>query len=89
MKTAVQVPVIESERGWGQRVDDHMVCLTVEDAKAFIKEFNAKNNEPSVPDWYMYAEDSTKAIDINDDQYKKLKKLKRMWRSQLLQVGKI
>lgn len=52
---AVMVPVIESERGWGQKIDDHMVCLTNEDAGNFSKEFNGKNKPGPTPDWYMYA----------------------------------
>ena len=31
-KLAVKVAVIESESGWGSRVDDYMVCLSNDDA---------------------------------------------------------
>lgn len=47
---AIIVPVYESERGWGSKIDDHMVCLSNKDANDFITEFNSDNNEPSVPD---------------------------------------
>ena len=36
-RVVIKVPVIESERGWGSKVDDFMVCLSVEDANAFIE----------------------------------------------------
>lgn len=80
---AIKVPVIESEKGWGRKVDDYMVCLSTEDAKAFISEFNALDNEPVTPDWYMVASIETDAIDLNDAQYEKLKEEKRVWLSAL------
>lgn len=49
------VELIESERGWGQRVDDTLEFDTYEEAKKYVNDFNAKNNQLSVPDWYMYA----------------------------------
>lgn len=51
-----KVIIMESERGWGQRVDDIELYDTREQAEARISEFNAKNTETTVPDWYMYAE---------------------------------
>lgn len=80
---AIKVPVIESERGWGSKVDDHMVCLSNADANEFIKEFNAENNQPTVPDWYMYAENSTTPIDLSESQYKYLLENKRVWLKEL------
>lgn len=53
--TVVKVAIIESERGWGQRVDEIKEFPTKEEAEAFIQDFNAENNEDVVPDWYMYA----------------------------------
>lgn len=76
---AVKIAVWEYERGWGSKVDDYMVCLSVEDANAFKKEFNAKNNEPITPDWYMIAQGDPTAIDLTPKQEKKLKKEKRVW----------
>jgi len=49
------VQIIESERGWGQRLDETKEFPTYEKAEAFIKEFNSKNTEDTVPDWYMAA----------------------------------
>lgn len=80
---AVKIAVIESERGWGRKIDDYMVCLTVEDAKEFKKEFNSKNTEDSAPDWYMAAEGEPLPIDLDDKQFKRLKKSKRLWLSVL------
>jgi hypothetical protein len=51
-----KVNIIESERGWGQRVDETKVFDTKEQADSFVAEFNAQNNKPTVPDWYMYAD---------------------------------
>lgn len=51
----VKVYIIESERGWGQRVDDTKEFDTMDEARDFIREYNADNNEPTTPDWYMYA----------------------------------
>lgn len=51
----IKVEIIESERGWGQKVDEVKTFDTLEEAEKFIKKFNAVNNKPTVPDWYMYA----------------------------------
>jgi hypothetical protein len=80
---AVKVPVTESERGWGRKIDDYMVCLSMEDAKAFTKEFNAKNTDETVPDWYMVVENEPIPMDLTDAQFKRLKKEKRIWLSSL------
>jgi hypothetical protein len=52
----VKVLIIESERGWGQRVDEVREFSTREEAEEFVKEYNSHNNLPYVPDWYMRAE---------------------------------
>ncbi len=49
------VHIIESEKGWGQKVDEVKEFETKELAETFCKEYNAKNNKDVVPDWYMYA----------------------------------
>lgn len=51
----IKVIVIESERGWGQKVDDIKYFDTVEKAELFCKEFNKDNNKSVTPDWYMMA----------------------------------
>jgi hypothetical protein len=80
---AVKIAVIESEAGWGRKVDDWMVCLSIEDAKEFKKEFNSGNNLPNTPDWYMQVEGEPIAIDLNDNQFSKLQSEKRIWLSVL------
>jgi hypothetical protein len=48
--------IIESERGWGQKIDEVKEFKTEKARDKFITKFNARNNEPTTPDWYMYAE---------------------------------
>ena len=50
-----RVKVIESESGWGQKVNSIKEFDTYEEAKTFQTEFNSHNNYTVVPDWYMYA----------------------------------
>lgn len=49
--------IIESERGWGQRIDEIRRFPTKEKRDKFIKKFNLENDLPYVPDWYMYAKE--------------------------------
>lgn len=51
-----KVAIIESESGWGQKVDEVKEFNSYEDAKKFQMEFNKENTETVVPDWYMYAQ---------------------------------
>lgn len=56
MKTGKYVVyIIESEAGWGQRVDSTEYFNDYEEAKTFVKSYNSHNNKKVVPDWYMYA----------------------------------
>ncbi len=80
---AVKIAVIESEAGWGRKIDDWMVCLSVEDCKNFEKEFNSKNTFEIAPDWYMQVEGSPEPIDLSDIQMERLKKEKQVWLSEL------
>lgn len=50
-----KVTIIESERGWGQKVDEVKEFNSYEDAKKFHMEFNKENTATVVPDWYMAA----------------------------------
>jgi len=50
------VHIIESEAGWGSKVDEVKHFDNYEDALTFCTNFNAENNKAVVPDWYMYAE---------------------------------
>ena len=78
---AVKIAVYEYERGWGSKLDDWMVCLTVEDVEDFKEEFNSYNTEKTAPDWYMIAEGEPEPIDLNDAQYAILKSEGRVWLS--------
>lgn len=55
VKKRTKVAIIESERGWGQRVDEVKEFSSLKEAEAFCKKFNSENNENVVPDWYMRA----------------------------------
>lgn len=52
-----KVTIIESERGWGQRVDEVVEFKTYEEAKKYQTQFNSVNDKEFVPDWYMVARD--------------------------------
>lgn len=52
-----KVVIIESERGWGQKIDEIKYFTDEKKAKEFVKEYNSYNDKTEVPDWYMYAKD--------------------------------
>ena len=49
------VQIIESERGWGTKVEDTRYFDTEKDAHAFCKDFNKDNPTDYVPDYYIIA----------------------------------
>ena len=51
-----RVDILEFERGWGNRTDEIKFFDTREEAIKFCFEFNSKNDEHDVPDWYMIAD---------------------------------
>jgi len=53
----IKVFIIESESGWGQRIDEVKEFTSVKAARKFSEAYNRKYNPPKdvVPDWYMYA----------------------------------
>lgn len=55
-KGKFRVAIIESEAGWGQRVDEIRHFKTYEAADKFVNEFNSHNTSPTVPSWYMVAQ---------------------------------
>ena len=57
LENEMKVLIIESERGWGQKIDEVKEFATREEAEKFCREYNDKYNPPmdSAPDWYMYA----------------------------------
>lgn len=52
----IEVVIIESEAGWGQRIDSIKEFDSYTEAQEFVEKFNYKNTEDAVADWYMYAE---------------------------------
>lgn len=57
------VHLIESERGWGRKVDEVIKFDTEKEALDYCKDYNGKHNtKKEVPDWYMVAEYVGEAI---------------------------
>lgn len=50
-----KVDIIESEAGWGQRIDETIGFETVRKAENFIKKYNSRNTSKVVPSYYTYA----------------------------------
>lgn len=54
-----KVYIIESEKGWGSKVDEVKEFDSPEEAEDFVTKYNAEYNPPrqngQVPDWYMIA----------------------------------
>jgi hypothetical protein len=57
-----RVNIIESERGWGQKIDDTKFFDDEESANTFVTKFNKDNNLSYTPDWYMVAETPVKVM---------------------------
>lgn len=55
MMSKIPVYIIESERGWGQKVDEIKHFDNVQEADDFVAQYNLQNDKDEVPDWYMYA----------------------------------
>lgn len=53
---AYKVNIIESERGWGSKIDEVKYFDNEFEAKEFVNTFNSKNDENLVPDWYRWAD---------------------------------
>lgn len=50
---AYRVDIIESERGWGSKIDE-ILYFDNEEAKQYVILYNEKYNPPGpAPDWYM------------------------------------
>ena len=56
VKPLFRVDIIESERGWGSRVDEVKYFETMAEANAFCNQYNSHNTAAVTPDWYMYAD---------------------------------
>lgn len=53
--TLYRVDIIESERGWGQKVDETKFFDSFDSAAAFVESYNADLPDGPAPDWYMIA----------------------------------
>jgi hypothetical protein len=53
---AYRVDIIEYERGWGSKVDEVLYFDNKPEAVKYCEDFNARNYDDEVPDWYMIAE---------------------------------
>lgn len=54
---AYRVDIIESERGWGSKIDETLYFDNELEARLYVKTYNDKYNPPGpAPDWYMVAE---------------------------------
>ena len=51
--------IYEFERGWGNRLDETKEFDSKEERDTFVEEYNSRNTETVVPDWYMTAEAGT------------------------------
>ena len=51
-----RVDLIEYERGRGSKIDETLYFDNEEEAREYVKTFNARNTATTVPDWYMIAD---------------------------------
>ena len=56
-QAAYKVVIIESERGWGQKIDETIYYDNEAEARKAAEDYNKKhNNLDSAPDWYVRAD---------------------------------
>ena len=55
LQAVYKVEIIESEAGWGSKVDDTLYFDNEAEAIRYVKNYNELNNSIEVPDWYMAA----------------------------------
>jgi hypothetical protein len=55
LKTVYKVTIIESERGWGQKIDEVKYFDDEGDARRFVTQYNSELPPGPAPDWYMMA----------------------------------
>ena len=54
---AWKVVIIESERGWGSKIDEELYFDNEAEARKYAIDYNNKyNTATEVPDWYMRAD---------------------------------
>ena len=50
-----KVVIIESERGWGSKVDDVLYFDNEPEARKYVADYNKDLPTDRTPDWYMIA----------------------------------
>jgi len=78
-KTAVKIAVIESERGWGRKIDDYMVCLTNKELWNFKENLIVKTRKIQRQIGTCNVKVTQIPIDLDEKQYEELEKHKRIW----------
>lgn len=66
-KIAYQVDIIESQRGWGQKIDDTIYFQSEEMAKSYVTYYNDDLPTDHVPDCYLQA-DYIGQVNVSDDE---------------------
>ena len=71
MEKVYIVAMIESEAGFGSKIDEMLYFKSEELALLYEKEYNKKyNNRPTVPSWYIMAEYyGCKTIDMTNKKF--------------------
>lgn len=65
------VAMIESEAGYGSKIDEKLYFKSEALALRYVKEYNKKyNNSPTVPRWYILAEYfGCEMVDMTNKQF--------------------
>jgi hypothetical protein len=56
MTAVCKVPIVERERGWGQKTLETKYFDSWEDAKKFVNKYNSDLEPGPAPDYYIQAE---------------------------------
>ena len=64
MNSKYRVYIIESEAGWGSKVDGHRDFDSFEEANNYYTDYNKQNNQDKVPSIYLRAE-KPKLVDLD------------------------
>ena len=57
IQKAIRVDIVESERGWGSKIDETIYFDNEQEARQYVTDYYLKwNNKEYVPDWHMVAE---------------------------------
>lgn len=78
-RVAYKIAVYDSERGWGKKLDDYIVCPSAEEGLKFQKDFNSKNIDDVTPDFYSICEGDPTPIEVTDEQWDNIEKHGNQW----------